>query len=49
MTLLGATLVLFPFCTPQTYAKLGLRRASILGRVLGCAVELYGLYILFWG
>ena len=49
MALLGATLVLFPFCTPQTYAKLGLRRASILGRVLGCAVELYGLYILFWG
>ena len=47
MALLGATLVLFPFCTPQTYAKLGFRRATLLGRALGAAAELFGLAILF--
>lgn len=43
MALSGGTLALFPFCTPQTCAKLGLRRAAILGRLPGCAAELYGL------
>lgn len=47
MLCLGMTLILFPFCTPETYQKLGYLKSTQIGRILGFLIELYDLFILF--
>lgn len=47
MLCLGMTLILFPFCTPETYQKFGYLKSTQIGRFLGFLVELYALFILF--
>lgn len=49
MILLGITLVLFPYCTPETYQKLGYVKASWLGRGLGILTGAFGVWILLKG
>ena len=48
MLCLGMTLILFPFCTPETYQKLGYLKSTQIGRILGFLIELYALFILFY-
>jgi hypothetical protein len=40
--LLGITIFLFPFLTPQTVARLGTRRAILWGRIIGTVFVLLG-------
>ena len=47
MSLLGLTLLLFPYCTPETYALLGYVRTTRLGRGMGALVILFGLWMLW--
>ena len=46
MSLLGITLLLFPYCTPETYAMFGYVRRPWLGRGMGILVILFGLWML---
>ena len=47
MSLLGITLLLFPYCTPETYAMFGYVRTTRLGRGMGILVILFGLWMLW--
>lgn len=47
--LLGITLILFPFCTPESYKKYGYIKTTRIGRILGFITEMFGLMILFLG
>lgn len=49
MLCLGMAMILFPFCTPETYQKLGYLKSKKLARVLGYLIEIYALFILFFG
>ena len=49
MLLLGLTVVLFPYCTPETYAMFGYVKTNRLGRVIGVLVAIFGLWMLFEG
>lgn len=45
MFLLGLTLVLFPYCTPETYAMFGYVKTNRIGRALGILTALFSLWI----
>ena len=47
MSLLGLTLLLFPYCTPETYAMFGYVRTTRLGRGMGILIILFGLWMLW--
>ena len=47
MSLLGITLLLFPYCTPETYAMFGYVRTTRLGRGMGALIILFGLWMLW--
>ena len=47
MSLLGITLLLFPYCTPETYAMFGYVRTTRLGRGMGILIILFGLWMLW--
>lgn len=49
MALLGITLILFPFCTPEAYEKYGYIKTTKIGRGLGLLAELLGILILLVG
>ena len=49
MALLGITLILFPFCTPETYRKFGYVKSAGLGRLLGVLTAVFGVVILLRG
>lgn len=49
MFALGTIIVLFPYCTPQTYAMFGFKKTKLIGRFLGMITELIGLAIYFFG
>lgn len=46
---LGTIIVLFPYCTPQTYALFGFKKAKRIGRMLGMVMEWIGILIYFFG
>lgn len=47
--LLGVTLILFPFCTPESYKRYGYEKTTKIGRFIGFLTELFGLFILIIG
>lgn len=47
MLLLGFTLLLFPYCTPETYAMLGYVNTTRLGRGMGILIMLFGFWMFF--
>lgn len=47
MMFLGLLVVVFPFCTPQTFAILGIRKTIWIGRAAGLVTILLGLWIQF--
>lgn len=49
MMCLGITIILFPFCTPETYQRYGYIKTTKLGRGIGLLTELLGLLILLIG
>lgn len=46
---LGTIIVLFPYCTPQTYEMFGFKKTKRIGRMMGMITELIGLAICFFG
>ncbi len=42
---LGLTVLLFPFVTPQTVKAVGLRKGMMLGRLLGVVLLVLGLFL----
>lgn len=46
---LGTIIVLFPYCTPQTYEMFGFKKTKVIGRMMGMITELIGLAIYFFG
>lgn len=49
MALLGITVIVFPFCTPEAYQKYGYVKTTKIGRLLGIFTEAVGIVILFMG
>ena len=47
MALLGITIILFPFCTPETYEKYGYVKTTKIGRLLGGLTVLLGIVFFF--
>lgn len=43
----GTTLVLFPFCTPESFQRYGYVKTVRLGRALGMLTEIFGLCMMF--
>ncbi|WP_242857713.1 helix-turn-helix domain-containing protein [Beduini massiliensis] len=46
---LGTIIVLFPYCTPQTYEMFGVKKTKMIGRIMGMITELIALAIYFLG
>lgn len=44
IVILGATLTLFPFCTPQTIQLTGVKKSVLIGRILGIALIVGGIF-----
>lgn len=44
IVILGATLTLFPFCTPQTIQLTGVKKSVLIGRILGIALIVWGIF-----
>lgn len=44
LVILGATLTLFPFCTPQTIQLIGVKKSVLIGRILGIALIGWGIF-----
>lgn len=44
IVILGATLTLFPFCTPQTIQLTGVKKSVMIGRILGIALIVGGIF-----
>ena len=46
--MMGTVIILFPFCTPQTIKKLGIRKSETLARISGMGLELLGIFFMFF-
>jgi hypothetical protein len=46
LMILGLTLIVCPFTTPQTTKMFGMHKSMILGRIVGCAVLLTALIMI---
>lgn len=44
IVILGATLTPFPFCTPQTIQLTGVKKSVLIGRILGIALIVWGIF-----
>ena len=49
VSVIGLTVLLFPFVTPQTVQIFGLRKGMLLGRLLGIILVVMGLILLLKG
>lgn len=47
IAVLGITLIVFPYCTPEAYRMYGIQKTTLIGRTLGILSELFGLIIIF--
>ncbi|MDF2822571.1 MAG: hypothetical protein K0R15_3019 [Clostridiales bacterium] len=48
MLILGITIILFPFCTPEAYKKYWYIITTKIGRMLGLITEAFGIVIFIW-
>lgn len=49
LLLIGITLIVCPFATPQTVQMIGLNKSFWLGRIMGLGVSIWALVLLFRG
>ncbi len=47
--IMGITVVVFPFCMPDTVRRLGYRRSCLVGRLSGIFLVLVGLWMVMTG
>lgn len=40
--LLGVTAIVFPFATPQTFERFGIKKATLIARILGACIVVLG-------
>jgi hypothetical protein len=46
--LMGAVIITFPFCTPETVRKLGYKKSANLAIFCGMGLELMGIFLIFF-